>query len=317
MRCIGDLPLATGWAGAKGSPRWSGSGWVSILGGRVSAGAVMSISARDRLGQVYRQQLEWFFEDLDISVRKLGQTDPLRVWIDHMSRRVDHLGKGAEGLIDAARTFGAGVRRTAKEARGRSGAAPRSIAERLRTDHYHLHRILIILDHLAECSPRLTGSQRDVLVAAVDYLAEYPDCVHHPLEDRVFARLLDAQLSAQERQRVNTNAAKHIELTAATMQLQRDLRSLSGGESEARQTLGRDLNEYIEAQRRHMTFEEQFIFPRRYGRRIGDRSRPMKQKPRTRCSTVDKRVTTSCTSTLRVKPRDPARRVADPLLASQ
>jgi hemerythrin-like domain-containing protein len=45
------------------------------------------------------------------------------------------------------------------------------------------------------------------------------------------------------------------------MQLQRDLRCLSGGESEARQTLGRDLNEYIEARRRHMTFEEQFIFP--------------------------------------------------------
>lgn len=225
----------------------------------------MANSARDRLGRVYRQQIEWFFEDLNVSLRKLAETDPLSVWIDHLSRRAGHVGKGLEGIFGATRAAAPAARPDkadeATEPRTKSASPQRSIAERLRTDHYHLHRILIVLDDLAECSPNLSRSQREVLVAAIDYLAEYPDCVHHPLEDRVFARLLNAEISAEERERVETNAARHVELTAATMQLQGDLRSLNGGATDAPQQLGRDLGEYIEAQRRHMTFEERFVFP--------------------------------------------------------
>jgi hemerythrin-like domain-containing protein len=117
------------------------------------------------------------------------------------------------------------------------------------------------MEELARKGEGLDRAQLDVLMAGIDYIAEYPDCVHHPLEDRVFERLLATQLSAEERTRVETNAAKHQELTAATMQLQSDLRAMLDGQTDALVNLDHDVLEFIDGQRRHITFEEQYVFP--------------------------------------------------------
>src|ERR1022692_3828142 len=130
------------------------------------------------------------------------------------------------------------------------------VIEALLREHRDLELLLAALGrqiHIFE-SP-----DYDVVLGVADYLLEFPDRSHHPKENIVFARLLEA----------------HPHRALAISGLRRDHRALRRGAAGFAETTNAMLNgsdipraaivaaarSYVTAQRRHMREEEQRYFP--------------------------------------------------------
>jgi len=136
---------------------------------------------------------------------------------------------------------------------------PPVLIERLGNDHA---RIAVVVREFSELSealdPELDWQRLAELVEFLDY---YADRVHHPLEDRLFDRLMNKGLTPTERHLVYRNLGQHQEIQAMTETLseQIDL-ALTGGSidiDEFRESAAG----YVSLQRRHMRFEESHLFP--------------------------------------------------------
>ena len=89
--------------------------------------------------------------------------------------------------------------------------------------------------------------------------AEYPDAIHHPLEDRIFdlvrARCGDAPEIVSV---LDATASAHVALTSATEKLRA---VLDPAASEMSEPLAEAIRGYVALQREHMRFEEEQLFP--------------------------------------------------------
>lgn len=135
-----------------------------------------------------------------------------------------------------------------------------TILRELHRDHVRLGRLLTAVRVWAEGEDREAGEQLDRIDAVIDYVSEYPDAVHHPLEDRVFARLLARPLTAGNRALVERNAAQHEELARLTAEMAAALGAATVGEG-SMGAFAQQAAEFAEAQFAHMQFEEDEIFP--------------------------------------------------------
>jgi len=134
------------------------------------------------------------------------------------------------------------------------------ILNRLHTDHQRIEKVLAAIDALsAGAGGHALDEDVDKLICLVEYVAEYPDQIHHPFEDQVFALLLQQELTAQERTNVDNNVSQHTELQERTDALMNDLLvPISKRDVRAlRQTLA----EFARLQREHISFEESTVFP--------------------------------------------------------
>ena len=136
------------------------------------------------------------------------------------------------------------------------------LLQRLHQDHRRLALLLQALEAQGQaCSQGARGAHLDQLMAVVDYIVEYPDNVHHPLEDRIFAELQQKSLTAEEAQVLADNVAQHAKLTAATSKLSADIDTLIGGPAQGLAELQQHVGQYVELQRQHMRNEEERVFP--------------------------------------------------------
>ena len=136
------------------------------------------------------------------------------------------------------------------------------LLDRLHKDHARLARILDALEATAaRCRDGARGALLDKLATLVDYIAEYPDAVHHPLEDRIFAHMNRKQLTEQERRVLEDNVAQHEELAAATRDLVAAIDALLRNTQAAGAELQPKVDGYVELQRQHMRNEEGLVFP--------------------------------------------------------
>jgi hemerythrin-like domain-containing protein len=253
--------------------RLLGAGLVS--GRNLGSQIGLALIACEQVGRIYGQQVAWFLEDHRTTLRSLARTmDPVSVGADHLGRRAGHVFVGLAQLADTAREIAersmiaqqrlwdpfadaTGLPRAPSPfARSRRG-----VVERLLDDHKRLSQILAVMERLLERPEQLRDNERHVVVSGIDYIAEYPDAVHHPLEDRLFRHLLETKLSDQELEHVLQNEAAHAELARATKQVLRDLDGIRGNHPASASALKSSLSEYIDLQRRHMRFEEQYVFP--------------------------------------------------------
>lgn len=239
----------------------------------MTEGVGLGLAFLERIGQIQRQQFEWFVEDYGTSFRRLGEmSSPFEVWVDHVSRRMQHATEGARQLIDAATRGSSDLDSTHRQlwspfasltgTRTAPGAPVEgNVIERLHTDHGRLARVLEVMERLGRGLEDIVPSDYETLISALDYVAEYPDAIHHPLEDRVFGRLLELDLSDTERDDVRTNAARHAELADATRTLQRDLDARLERSGITADEFRADIDRYVSMQREHMAFEESRVFP--------------------------------------------------------
>ena len=88
------------------------------------------------------------------------------------------------------------------------------IIDSLREDHRNMHRLLDVLDSQIEVFRRGEEPDYELLTQTIDYCLNYPDHIHHPMEDEVY-RHLSAKDPALKKQMGDLEAA-HDDLSALT-----------------------------------------------------------------------------------------------------
>lgn len=133
------------------------------------------------------------------------------------------------------------------------------ILQRLRQDHANVHRLLQMLDMQVAALDRRERPDWEIVEGVIEYLLNYPDLHHHPLEDQILRRMQARDLAAAEpffglhaEHREQARALRRM--AAATHQILQDA-------SMARQDYIRLLESFVATQREHMRNEEARFFP--------------------------------------------------------
>jgi hemerythrin-like domain-containing protein len=128
----------------------------------------------------------------------------------------------------------------------------------LRTDHRNMVQLLDLLD--AE-TVRLAESGEpdfDFLYDIMTYMSEYPDAVHHPKEDLIYAHIKAKHDNIDESlQHIETD---HRALGQASKEIRRDIDAINADGVVNRESLVAELRKYSEDLRKHMYWEERDLF---------------------------------------------------------
>jgi hemerythrin-like domain-containing protein len=147
-------------------------------------------------------------------------------------------------------------------ANGWAGRGMGRVLEALRREHESIESVLDVLESEIGDLTEFQGRRHadyDLVWRAIDYFTDFPDLVHHPKEDLIFARL----------RRINEDAARGIgDLPAAHATLSKELRDLAtelkavmDDPKRPRANLVAMARTFIQHQRRHLQMEEALFFP--------------------------------------------------------
>jgi len=132
-----------------------------------------------------------------------------------------------------------------------------SIIERLEIDHCQLLRKINFLEtqYLDICR----GAEPDysLMRNIIVYIQEYPEQMHHPLEDMIFSVLLERVDDADIVQKL---MSEHTQLEVVTRELRESLEALSSG-TVSIEKLKKKLSDFLVGQRQHIYKEETEVYP--------------------------------------------------------
>ncbi|UYM17168.1 hemerythrin domain-containing protein [Endozoicomonas euniceicola] len=137
------------------------------------------------------------------------------------------------------------------------------LIDRIIKDHEHLTRLLVCLDR--EISKYKEGATRQprlsVIIDALDYLHNYPDSFHHPLESRLLAKLRPRITDAGLRQKLEAIEEQHVEIYQLTNNLIDRFQSIQNDQIVPVDKLLADYQRYAELQINHIKMENIFMIP--------------------------------------------------------
>lgn len=134
------------------------------------------------------------------------------------------------------------------------------ILAELRQDHRNMARLLNLLERQAETIFEGTHSDLELMVDVMRYMTGYPDAVHHPKEDKLYAELRAARPDlAKGMSRV---AEDHRMIGDQGILLRDKLEEAASGNLVRRKELVADALRYVGSQRTHMRWEESDLFRR-------------------------------------------------------
>ena len=136
----------------------------------------------------------------------------------------------------------------------------RRVMARLEKDHVRIARVLENLERVLVTDDD-SDTNWEIVADIISYLQEYPDTVHHPVEDQLFDLVLDKGLTPAERELVHTNLAQHAQIISATAQLARDIQQILNDIVVPLPQLQAHFQDYLELQRAHMRNEVHHLFP--------------------------------------------------------
>lgn len=135
-----------------------------------------------------------------------------------------------------------------------------TVLQRISDDHRH---ITLALDAL-ELQLDMDGNDDvnwNIICDILTYLQEYPDAVHHPLEDQLFDLVLDKGLTPAERELVHFNLAQHAEIIDASRQLADDVDNILNDVVVPIDRLYSHFERYLDIQRLHLRNETTHLLP--------------------------------------------------------
>ena len=101
--------------------------------------------------------------------------------------------------------------------------------------------------------------QYDLMLDIMYYMTHYPDVVHHPKEDLVFARIKERDETAAAR--IDELTHQHGRLKRLGERLLHDLDDIVNGTITSRERVEADARDYVASFRAHMRTEEQDVLP--------------------------------------------------------
>lgn len=134
-----------------------------------------------------------------------------------------------------------------------------AILEALYRDHGNIARLLDILDEELAVFDEAERPDYEVIRAIVDYFRTYPDRVHHPREDLVFAKL--AERAPEAAKTVGDLVGEHVEVSARLARFAFALEQILGEGVMTRREFREIAREFVDGERRHMAAEEERFFP--------------------------------------------------------
>jgi hemerythrin-like domain-containing protein len=130
----------------------------------------------------------------------------------------------------------------------------------LHQDHIHLARLLKTLTQQADLLSSDSDPDLDLILDIVDYIQNYPDLVHHPKEDMVYAAF--QKVSDDGKEVVAQLLEEHARLPAITTDFRNLLEEVvNGGSIISRAGLQAKIRHFIDVERTHMNTEEFVLFP--------------------------------------------------------
>ena len=140
-----------------------------------------------------------------------------------------------------------------------------ALIERLASDHARIASATRELSNLTNSPTGQEGSQGlpdwGRIEELLEFLCYYADRIHHPLEDRLFDRLLNKGLTPTERRLVFRNLEQHEQIRDLTDRMLHAVTKAPEWMSSDSEEFAELASNYLGLQSRHMKFEETQLFP--------------------------------------------------------
>lgn len=126
--------------------------------------------------------------------------------------------------------------------------------DQIHEDHVNISKILDLIEKEIERARNDEMPDLELLEDAMRYMVSYPDLIHHPKEDAMFARLVRIEPAAAER--VEALRQEHQALASLSNAFLDIVKAAESGEFVLRDEVIRRGSEYVETLRAHMNTEE-------------------------------------------------------------
>jgi len=132
--------------------------------------------------------------------------------------------------------------------------------DQIHQDHVNIAKILDLIEQELGRARDEQMPDLELLEDTMRYMVNYPDLVHHPKEDAMFARLLNQEPGAADR--VEALRREHRTLASLSDAFLDIVKAAESGELVQRDELIRRGTEYVETLRAHMDTEESDLLRR-------------------------------------------------------
>lgn len=134
------------------------------------------------------------------------------------------------------------------------------ILAELRQDHRNMAQLLTLLEKQIEDIFDEQDGQIELIIDIMRYMTVYPDTVHHPNEDMLYAELRAARPELS--QGMGKISVDHSEIGDRSIQLREKFEAVASGNTVGRKEVVADALRYIQSLREHMKWEESDLFRR-------------------------------------------------------
>jgi hemerythrin-like domain-containing protein len=136
----------------------------------------------------------------------------------------------------------------------------RQLLGELREDHRNMAMVLNVLESTVETAATGEDPDFELVDEIMRYMTVYPDAVHHPKEDIVYAELKQQRPDLADG--LDDVAQDHAEIAILGSKLRDDVEAVVAGAAVRREQFIRDALMYVGRLRRHMNWEEEDLFSR-------------------------------------------------------
>jgi len=136
----------------------------------------------------------------------------------------------------------------------------KGILAELREDHRNISMLLDLVEAQLLRVDKGETPDLELLHDIMQYMTIYSDAIHHPKEDLVYAKMRAA--SPDVARGLEGVEVDHREIADLGRSLREDVEALTLGVAQTRESLMRDMIDYVRRMRKHMEWEEQDLFLR-------------------------------------------------------
>ena len=136
----------------------------------------------------------------------------------------------------------------------------RQLLSELREDHRNMALVLNVLESTVETATTGEDPDFELIDEVMHYMTVYPDAVHHPKEDVVYAELKEQRPDLAEG--LDDVPEDHKQIAVLGNNLRDDVEAIVAGAAVRREQFIVDALKYVGRLRSHMIWEEEDLFKR-------------------------------------------------------
>ena len=137
------------------------------------------------------------------------------------------------------------------------------LLKQLIKDHQQIEEILDELEKEVQlCEQDCDkAAELSLILAGLEYIRNYPEIYHHPLEDRLMQQLMQKNIGSGLQQCLTNLLSQHSMLEQQTALLEEGFFSMANGQQVDEAALFSRFNSYCDLQREHLHIENNVLLP--------------------------------------------------------